>query len=370
MKILYVGMKYDYGDPARGLSFEHCNLYQPLVAMGHDVVAFDFMSLYQQRGRREMNRALLETVRTEEPDLMFTVLFEDELDPATVDVISHETPTVTLNWFCDDHWRFETFSSRWAPHFNWVVTTATSAVPKYERIGYRHAIKSQWGCNDFTYRKLDLPLVYDVSFVGQPHGNRRQVIEAIRAAGIEVYARGHGWEAGRLSQDEMIGIFNQSRINLNLPNAASKPLTPGDLRRAKALKPIRSLAYRTGLSRIGPRVARLRRSTHPSPQLDTGMPEQIKARNFEVPGCGGFLLTGPADDLGRYYEPGREIALFSSVDDMIDKIRYYLAHEDERSAIAARGYERTIADHTYRARFDEIFAAVGLSAATSESAFA
>jgi len=54
---------------------------------------------------------------------------------------------------------------------------------------------------------------YDVSFVGQPHGNRRQVISALRKAGINVYVWGGGWESGRLSQEEMIRVFNQSRIN-------------------------------------------------------------------------------------------------------------------------------------------------------------
>ena len=44
MRILYVAMKYDYGKPAQGYSFEHENFYGTLAQMGYDILYFDFMS--------------------------------------------------------------------------------------------------------------------------------------------------------------------------------------------------------------------------------------------------------------------------------------------------------------------------------------
>jgi spore maturation protein CgeB len=93
--------------------------------------------------------------------------------------------------------------------------------------------------------------------------------------------------------------------------------------------------------------------------------EQIKGRNFEIPGCGGFLLTGGADNLEEYYQDGREVVIFHDDDELIDKIRYYLAHDEERSAIAQAGYERTLREHTYVHRFREIFTTMGFSGAAS-----
>lgn len=368
MKILYVAMKYDYGRPEQGLSFEQCNFYDALAADGHDLVQFDFMTLHQELGRDEMNRRLLEAARRERADLMFTVLFDEELDPDVVRTISEETDTVTLNWFCDDHWRFESFTSRWAPCFNWVVTTAASALPKYRRLGYRNVIKSQWGCNDHLYRKLALPLVHDVSFVGQPHGSRRDVIDALRASGVEVYTRGRGWEEGRVSQEELIRIFNQSRINLNLPNASTAPLDTsvrGRLRSSTG-RGIRALPY--GGRAIDTARALRARGTAAADRSATWYAEQIKGRNFEVPGCGGFLLTGRADDLESYYELGREVAVFSGVADLVQQVHYYLAHEDERLAIAEAGFRRTLREHTYRDRFAEIFATIGFDDASKRAA--
>ena len=110
MLILYVAMKHDYGKPEQGLSFEHYNFYDALVHMGHDVLYFDFMTLLGRHGREGMNRRLLEVTRSKRPALMYTVLFRDELDPAAIHQISRGTDTTTLNWFCDDQWRFDELS--------------------------------------------------------------------------------------------------------------------------------------------------------------------------------------------------------------------------------------------------------------------
>lgn len=332
MRILYVGMKYDYGKPMQGYSFEHYNFFDSLVNMGNDVIYFDFMTLMQQHGRDWMNNRLLEIAKEADADLMFTVLFKDELDKKSVKKISDSVGMVTLNWFCDDHWRFDNFSREWAPCFDYVVTTAASALPKYEKIRYENVIKSQWACNNFLYRKMSLPLKHDVTFVGQPHGNRRSIVRALKDARINVLTWGNGWESGRVTQEEMIKIFNQSRINLNLSNSSNKIL----ISKLKAL-------------------LKLDRNESLSKQND-----QIKGRNFEIPGCGGFVLTGKADNLEDYYQDGKEIICFETINDIIENINYFTEHEDERVMIAEAGYARTLSEHTYVHRFNDIFGKVGL----------
>ena len=316
MKVLYVALKYNYGQPSQGYGVEHYHFYHTLVRMGHDILYFDMMLM--QHGRESMNKRLLEVAKREKPDLMFTVLHTNELEKTVVREISESPDTVTLNWFCDDLWRFDNYSRYWAPCFNGVITTAPSALPKYAHLGYSGVIKSQYACNHFLYRKLDLPLKYDVTFVGQPHSDRREIIQSLRDAGINVHAWGNGWKSGRLSQEEMIRVFNQSRINLNL----SKASTPD-----------------TG---------------------DDQYTEQLNGKSFEIPGCGGFQLSGSAGDLHNYYEIGKEVVCFEEVDDLREKIYYYLSNEDERAAIAQAGYQRTLRDHTYVHRFTNIFKRLGL----------
>jgi hypothetical protein len=96
-------------------------------------------------------------------------------------------------------------------------------------------------------------------------------------------------------------------------------------------------------------------------QQDTSTPtDQIKGRNFEVPGCGGFLLTGLAADLGTYYAIENEVSCFTSMKDLIEKVHYYVRHEDQRSRIASAGYQRTLREHTYVHRYSHIFHSCGL----------
>lgn len=365
MRILYVGMKYDYGKPEQGYSFEHNNFFDCLSNTGHDILYFDFMTLLQQHGRDWINRRLLEVVRAEQLDCLFAVLFTDQFDYATFREISTKTGTTTINWFCDDHWRFDNYTRKWAPCFNWSVTTAHSALAKYAGIGYSNVIKSQWACNPFQYRKLDEPLKYEVTFVGQPHGDRREVISVLQRAGINVQAWGNGWENGRATQQQMIEIFNQSRINLNLTNSSVGEYPtmqiPGVVSRA-----LRVIPFGNELKRAGKSILTKIRHSDKSAQGSSFVLEQIKGRNFEVPGCGGFLLSSPADNLEEYYQSGKEIEVFGDTAELITRVKHYLAHEDERATIAAAGYARTRREHTYLHRFADIFTQAGLPSFTAE----
>ena len=368
MRILYVGMKYDYGRPEQGFSFEHYNFFDALHRMGHDILYFDFMTLMQTHGRDAMNRRLQEVARAEKPDLLFCMLFGEELDRAAMRGISDRRDTVTLNWFCDDHCRFENFTCHWAPCFHWSVTTSEDAVPKYHRIGYESVIASQWACNHFLYRKLDVPLRHDVSFVGQPHGNRREMVEAIRAAGIPVLTRGRGWEEGRLNQGEMIEMFNASRINLNFSNSYAYAASAGLKARTAAGQWMRRLPMGETLLRGAKRLIdgppkAATAASEPVSAVGTGIWQyepQIKGRNFEVPGCGGLMLTGPALHLEDYYDIGGEVLTFQTSADLIGTLRRLLADEPARAAIARAGYERTVREHTYVHRFNDIFERLGL----------
>lgn len=369
MLILYTGMKYDYGKREQGYSFEHYNFYDSLRNMGHDILYFDFMTLMQDHSKEWMNRRLCEIAKTEKPQLMFTALFTDELERSVLREISENTETTTLNWFCDDHWRFDNYTRYWAPCFNWVVTTAKSALPKYQRFGIRNVIKSQWAANHFLYRKLDLPVKYDVTFVGQPHGNRREIIDALRNAGHSVKVWGSGWESGRLSQTEMIEVFNESRINLNISNASVPiPFSPSDRKvRRFAGEACDVIPFGSKIKAMGKwglsKLSKVKLGTEdPSQDGRDGKQysEQIKGRNFEVPGCGGFMLTGRADNLEDYYEVGKEVVCFDDSNDLVDKVAYYLTHDKERMAVAQAGYQRTLRQHTYVHRFSEIFQRLGL----------
>ena len=91
-----------------------------------------------------------------------------------------------------------------------------------------------------------------------------------------------------------------------------------------------------------------------------GAGAQIKARVFEVCGAGGFLLSGGADNFGDYYDLSREVWVFRDGRELLDAARRALADESARKARAEAARRRTLQEHTYRRRFEDIFALIGL----------
>jgi spore maturation protein CgeB len=330
MKILYVAMRHEYGDPSRGLSFEETNFRSSLEGMGHALTAFDMVERANQDGVARMRSDLLALAQDSEPDLAFFFLFTDQLDVPTIEQVGRLGNCPTVNWFADDHWRFEDFTRHMAPAFDLAVTTDEDALPKYRQLANARVHLSQWACNRYAYGRTTEALTHEVTFVGQPHGDRKQVVARLAQAGTPVECWGFGWPAGAIEHGQMVEVFASSRVNLNLSNSSQVPGLKARLRR---------------LTRFNP----------PPPR-----PAQIKGRNFEVPGCGGFLLTERVPHLERYFELDREVAVFDGVDDLVEKTNYWLGHEQERRVVAEAGYRRVLAEHTYDHRFAAIFGELGL----------
>ena len=85
---------------------------------------------------------------------------------------------------------------------------------------------------------------------------------------------------------------------------------------------------------------------HAGPVLDT------ETRVYEALGCGAFLLTERLSPENPFSND--DLVQFDSVEDLIDKIGYYLAHDQERQAIATHGHQTALAGHTYLHRAKQI----------------
>ena len=77
-------------------------------------------------------------------------------------------------------------------------------------------------------------------------------------------------------------------------------------------------------------------------------------RLYEATGVGSCLVTDAKDNLADQFDVGAEVVAYSGVEDCVEKIRYLLEHEEERAAIAEAGQRRTLRDHTYRRRMEQL----------------
>ncbi len=217
----------------------------------------------------------------------------------------------------DDEWRFHETTRHYGQCFDWCVTTSKGSLPWYKEHGFQNVILSQWAYNHKVFRPVEIAREYDVSLIGAPHSNRVELVRYLVGHGIDVRLFGPGWGSipdlkdrwgGYLSVEDMVLTICKTRINLN---------------------PARS---------------------------SVGGSTQLKGSTFEIAGCRGFQLTEERPYLNDYFRLGEEIVTFTTFEDLLEKVRYYLEHDIERERIASKAYQRAQREHTWEKQLDKIFA--------------
>lgn len=80
----------------------------------------------------------------------------------------------------------------------------------------------------------------------------------------------------------------------------------------------------------------------------------IPLRVFDIMGVGGFMLTNYQPEIEDIFEIGRNIEVYRSIEELKDKVDYYLKHEEARQRIALNGYKTVSKEHNYGKRLDFI----------------
>ncbi|MBA4384896.1 MAG: hypothetical protein C0410_09175 [Anaerolinea sp.] len=75
---------------------------------------------------------------------------------------------------------------------------------------------------------------------------------------------------------------------------------------------------------------------------------------YEATGVGALLVTDMRDNLSDLFEVGKEVVAYHDADECIALVKHCLDHEEERAAIAHAGQQRTLQEHTYDHRMQEL----------------
>lgn len=177
------------------------------------------------------------------------------------------------------------------------------------------------GVDPRIFRPMNVEKTLDVCFIGQRYGMRGRLVDALRAAGLNVMCFGGGWGTRSISDAEKVEMYSRARVNLGIGG--------------------------TGVSD---------RMTC------------IKGRDFEVPSAGGLYLTTYNPELTAVYDIGREVLCYFNELDCVEILRYYLERPDEAASIAAAGRARCLRDHTWEVRFRTLFEWMGIIGTRSTEA--
>ena len=78
-------------------------------------------------------------------------------------------------------------------------------------------------------------------------------------------------------------------------------------------------------------------------------------RLYEATGVGTCLMTEERENLSEMFAPGREVITYRDEAECVERIRYLLGHPQERASVAEAGQRRTLREHTYPSRMEELY---------------
>ena len=323
MKIAYVGPLWDGGT---------CRMrMRALQDLGHEVFAIDTAAVSLQSGWKSIlerllskvgyppdstgvNAKICEIVQRERPDCLWidkgltikptTLLYVREGLPRTF-LVSY-SPDDMLQPHNQSHSYLQTI-----PIYDIHFTTKTYNVDELRTLGAKRAIFIGNAYDPHTHRPIvvsetdRLILGGQVGFIGAFEMERTQQMLALAQAGIPV--RVWGWGSWSRWQGKHPDLKIECR-------------------------PLWGDAYAKAICSFEINLGFLRKINR----------DQQTTRSVEIPACGGFILAERTEEHLELFEEGKEAEFFGSIEELIEKVQFYLKHEDLRKKIALAGRKRCL----------------------------
>jgi len=199
-------------------------------------------------------------------------------------------------WAIDTHLDFERCLAQ-ARDFDLVFAAQKDGAERLRNAGIGSATWLPLACDPEIHRTHDVEKQFDVSFVGNEFpGPRSDLLRLIQRKFLKTFI-------GQRYMDKMARTYSASRVVFN-----------------RSVK------------------------------------NDINMRVFEALACGSLLITNDLADNGQaeLFKSGVHLETYRDADELIDKIKYYLGHDEARERIAAAGRAEVVAKHTYRQRMETI----------------
>lgn len=84
--------------------------------------------------------------------------------------------------------------------------------------------------------------------------------------------------------------------------------------------------------------------------IEGGTPQRI----MDILGAGGFVLTNYCAETAELFEEDREIVMYKTPEELVEKAAYYLTHEQEREEIARAGRRKVLNCYTYDKKLKQL----------------
>lgn len=299
-------------------TYMHQIWYLTLKKIFPNIQAFDSKRLYFQDGKDVMNNLFIQKIKKNKYDLIIFAMDYDEFYPETIEKIRKISPDSKLMLIiCDDDARFDSWSRYIGLFFDGIIQSPERKAD-YQKEGIKDSF-FHFDYNTYKLEPMNLEKIYDLTFIGRPKADRVELMKFLMEKGVNIKLFGWGWGdypelkkiyGGSLSQEDYAKIINQTKINLNFTRAG----------------------YSEEKQRFN-----------------------MKGRFFEVALCKGFQLIENYQGIEKFFKDKKEVVLFNTKEDILNKIRYYLKNDKLMKEIAENSYKKTISKYNREEDLKKIF---------------
>ena len=334
MKILYCGSFSE-------TCFASAAINRVLVALKHEVINIDPIPYFHTNENfltklqlhflmgpciNTYNKDVLLLAHKITPDLVFTdqafLLFPDTI--SKLKSVCKYVVNYTTEYLAFHEQMYKHFFKA-VKFYDFHIITNSLNVPILEKKGVKKIIRTEFCYDPGVHCPLSLTendlekYKSEVAFIGHWEPSTEKIISYLLQNNVPVRVWGPFWVRAK-----------------SLPNK-------------KTVFPLYEIDYVKAISASKICLCILSKQNH----------NQSTIRTFEIPAIGSFMLAERTGEHKSYFEEGKEAEYFSTLDELIEKIKYYLKNEEERKLIAARGRNRCITSgYTYQDRLRKILSEI------------
>lgn len=233
------------------------------------------------------------------------------LTPATTQILKsktsclvHYTPDTALIY------NYSKLFNESLHFYDYVITTKSFEINLYAEIlrTKKHIIYVTQGYDNRIHTPtVDFKDKHGIAFVGRYEKERSNLLHLMLTKNIPINLAGPRWDKFVKSHKQYdLHYFGKNIVNIKYAHLLSSSLM--------------GLGF---LSKL--------------------FPEMHTTRTFEIPSCGTALLTERNEETTSFFNENEAI-FYSSTDELIEKVKYYMVHLDELREITENGYKRVISD--------------------------
>ena len=309
--------------------FDSPSFYSAFSAVKKLNVAIERQEYLENSFLQVVSQSVLATAERFEPDLVLCMAQAPLSRQGLSRLRKDGVPTAM--WFVEDY-RLFTYWRAFAPLYDvFAVIQKEPFLSELAASGVANALYLPLAADPEAHKPLTLSPAEkqrfgaDLSFMGAGYPNRRAAFRHLVRYGLKIW--GTEWDGDpvlmphvqmqgqRISTEDAVRIFNAATINLNLHSSVkAEEIVPGG--------------------------------------------DFVNPRTFEIASCGAFQLVDKRSLMPDLFAED-ELALFTSLHELEEKIAHFQTHPEERAAFAERGRNRVLSDHTYAARMRTLLDFVG-----------